>query len=29
VIVLEMSVVAASIVAFVLFDLYARGCERI
>jgi len=29
VIVLEMSVVAASIAAFVLFDLYARGCERI
>jgi hypothetical protein len=29
VIVLEISLVVLSVVAFVLFDLYARACERI
>jgi hypothetical protein len=27
--VLEISVVALSVAAFVLFDLYARACDRI
>jgi len=26
---LELSVVAITIVTFVLFDLYTRGCDRI
>lgn len=26
---LEISVIAISVVAFVLFDLYARACDRI
>jgi len=29
VLVLEISVVVLSVVAFVLFDLYARACDRI
>jgi hypothetical protein len=29
VIVLELSLIALSVVAFVLFDLYARACDRI
>jgi hypothetical protein len=29
VLVLEISVIALSVVAFVLFDLYARACDRI
>jgi hypothetical protein len=28
-IVLEISVIVISIVAFVLFDVYARACDRI
>jgi hypothetical protein len=28
-IVLEISVIALSVVAFVLFDLYTRACDRI
>jgi hypothetical protein len=27
--VLELSVIAISVVSFVLFDLYTRACERI
>jgi hypothetical protein len=27
--VLEISVIVLSVVAFVLFDLYARACDRI
>jgi hypothetical protein len=26
---LEISVIAMSVIAFVLFDLYARACDRI
>jgi hypothetical protein len=28
-ILLEISVIAMSVIAFVLFDLYARACDRI